>query len=255
MRRFLLAATCVASLSFVFTVPAHAITFGGSRVILPVVGRFPGAGGSQWRTDVFVSNHTANSGTAVLTFNVAGGAPLVRSVPLGPYTVLAFKDVVLNTFGLTNAAGDLEVTFPTFSEQGGEARARIYNTGNPVGEFGQSAPGLGTGLLRRQAFIYGLSGSAGNRVNVGVTNPNDVTLTATLSITDAVHNEVGFLTVTLAPHQNVQINDIVTRFGITPQDNLSAEWNTAELPIYGYASEVRNDSGDAVFTVGSSPNS
>jgi hypothetical protein len=251
----------LAALALIFVVslpqPVHAITLKGAKIILPIVGRFPGALGSQWRTDVFASNPSSRSFNCTLTFYPAGLAPMTATVALAPYSSVTFKDVVLNTFGLTTAAGELDVTFPG-QEEGSQARARIYNAGNPAGQFGQSVIGLPlsppTVGLRTQSYLYALSGSDGNRVNIGVTNPNDVPAVVTYSGTDK-NNQLLFLQqITVGAHQNVQINDIFTRFAITPQDGVQVEFDTPELPIYGYASEVRNDSGDAIFLFGTSPN-
>jgi hypothetical protein len=67
------------------------------------------------------------------------------------------------------------------------------------------------------------------------------------------NNTLASQAVTLQPHETQQFNDIFARFGVTPQD-VQVEFNTSGEPIYLYASEVRNDTGDAVFIVGSSPN-
>jgi hypothetical protein len=53
----------------------------------------------------------------------------------------------------------------------------------------------------------------------------------------------------------VQYNDIFSTFVIPPQAGVRVSMGTTSLPIYGYSSEVRNDTGDAIFTFGTSPNS
>lgn len=252
MRRTFLVALVLLSVAS----SASALYTGDITVVLPVVGRFPGAFGTQWRTDVFVSNHSTVAKSVTLTFYVTGGAPAQRTFSIAPFSALSFPDVVLNTFGLTTAAGELDVT--SSNESTIDARARIYNTGNAAGEFGQNVPGLGLRVLNRQSYLFGLSGIAGasgSRVNVGVTNPTSGTATVTMQITDKNNNSLASKTFDLAPHQNVQFNDIVALFGIPPQGDIQVELNTFDTIIYGYASEVRNDTGDAVFMYGISPNS
>jgi hypothetical protein len=61
--------------------------------------------------------------------------------------------------------------------------------------------------------------------------------------------------VTLQPRQTRQFNDIFTEFSITPQADVQITFDTFEHQVYGYASEVRNDTGDAIFVFGTSPNS
>ena len=252
MRRTATLLSLVVSAALLFPVPASALFHGGSTVIIPIIGRFPGANSTQWRTDVFIASHYTPGTQVNLTFYVTGGGPITKSVTLAPFACVALRDIVLNTFNLSNAAGQLELTSPTGITL--EARARIYNAGNAAGEFGQNAPGLGTGYLNREAFLYGLSGVNGNRVNVGVANANLTPVTVTLRITDENANLLLSTSVTLQPHETRQFNDIFATFSITPQADVQVEID-ADQPIFGYASEVRNDTGDAIFVIGTSPNS
>lgn len=231
---------------------AFALRTGDTTVVVPIVGRFAGAAGTQWRTDVFVANHTSDVKTVQMTLYVAGGSPVSVSVPLGAYSNATFQDIVLNTFGLTTGSGELQLVSSTTGAI--EARARIYNAGNPAGEFGQNVPGLGMSSLRRQAFVYGLSGLGGNRVNVGVTNPNDFAISVTMRLTSRTDVPLHVTSVELQPHQNVQFNDVFSRFGIPLQADVQLQFITFEHAMYGYASEVRNDTGDAIFIAGTSPN-
>ncbi len=109
--------------------------------------------------------------------------------------------------------------------------------------------------LSRQAFLYGLSGINGNRVNAGVANPNDSAISVNITVTDKNNNILYINSVTVQPHETRQFNDIFTAFGITPQADVQVSFDTSDLTLFGYASEVRNDTGDAIFVVGSSPNS
>ena len=242
----LLVAACV-------VVPeAQALRIGGETIVIPVIGRFPGAGGTQWRTDVFLSNPFSPVVTVTLRFYPSGEGVQERVITLQPFSALTLPDVCLNTFGRTNAGGMLEV-----AASGGvvtEARARIYNTGNPAGQFGQGVPGIASTLLNRQAHLYGLSASSASRLNVGVANPNNLPVNVTISVRTGTNEFLHSRSVTVQPKQFVQFNDIAAAFGFTPQDSVIVEMNTVDLPIYGYASEVRNDTGDAVFTFGISPN-
>ena len=169
-----------------------------------------------------------------------------------PFSVTTLTDICLNTFGKTSTGGVLEMHGGVYTFQ---ARARIYNIGNPAGQFGQGVPGIGYGSLNRQAFLYGLSTSPASRLNVGVTNPNDVTTTVTIYVKDRAGAILHTRDVTVPPHSYAQFNDIKAVFGIPPQDALAIDMYSQGELIYGYASEVRNDTGDAVFTFGLSPNS
>ena len=246
-RAFLLVAFLLVPIS------AGAINIGDTTVIIPIIGRFAGVPPSLWRTDVFIANHNTVAKTLTLNFYVAGGSLITRTVPVGEFSTVTLRDIVLNTFGLTAASGQLEIKSP--NESGFEARARIYNAGSTIGEFGQNVPGLGLSYLNRQAFVYGLSGINGNRVNFGVANPNNVALEGTITVTNKDNVPLVSSLVVLQPHQTQQFNDIFNLFHITPQADVQIQFNTVEFGVYGYASEVRNDSGDAIFVFGTSPNS
>ena len=237
---------------FLISSPAFALRLADSTTIIPIIGRFPGAGGTQWRTDVFIGNPYGPATSVTATFYVSGGAPITTTLTVGAFSTLSLPDITLNTFGLSNAAGQLTLTTSGLIE----ARARIYNAGNPAGQFGQNVPGLGKVYLGRQAYMYGLSGINGNRVNVGIANTNDETLDVGLYIADKNNVRLASQIYSLQPHETRQINDIFATFGITPQADGVVQFSSpgTMLTFYGYASEVRNDTGDAIFMFGTSPN-
>jgi hypothetical protein len=245
----------LALLGFLLLASAHdaqALRLGSETVILPIVGRFTGANSTQWRTDVFLSNPFSPTVTVTLRYYPAGGTVQTRTFDLPPFSTLTLPDIVLNNFGFVSSAGPLEVSAGLITT---EARARIYNAGNPAGEFGQSVPGVGLIFLNRQAQLYGLSGINGNRVNAGVTNPNGADVDVNVNVRSRLGASLHSRSVRVPAHGNIQYNDIFLAFGITPQDGVVVDFSTSELPIFGYASEVRNDTGDAIFIVGLSPNS
>jgi hypothetical protein len=241
----------------VSAVPMLGLNLSGSPTIIPVVGRFPGAGGTQWRTDLFVTNPGSNANVVTLKFYQSGGPVREHTFPINPFSSVTLPDIVLNTFGQENAAGMLEVSVPP--PVGTLARATIYNSGNPAGRFGQGVPGIGLDYLNRQAYLFGLSGIDGARVNIGVANPNDIPVTVAIEVSSAGNTSLHSRQVTVPAHAYVQYNDIFTAFGITPQAGVTVNMFTFDAsvnrPIYGYSSEVRNDTGDAIFSFGTSPNS
>lgn len=237
--------------SLFFTQGALAIELDDTKVVVPVIGRFTGANSTQWRTDLFIGHRFGVTANVTLKFYAGGASPLVRSVTLQQYSSVELSDVVLTTFGLTSAAGSLEIE----SDGAVEARARIYNSGNPAGEFGQGAPGLGMLQLARQAYIHGLSGINGNRLNIGITNPNDEATTFMLYIADRDNNPLFRQDeIPIGAHQNIQYNDVFAAFNIAPREGVQVMFLTPDPVIYGYASQVRNDTGDAIFVFGSNPN-
>jgi len=230
---------------------ASALNIADTTVVLPIIGRFAGAFGTQWHTDVFIANPYSPIANVTMTFYVAGDIQRTTTIAIGPFSDVSLPDIVLNKFALATAAGQLILSCPTSVE----ARARIYNTGNPAGQFGQNVPGLEMITLRLQALMYGLSGIDGNRVNVGVANPNASSIVVTVAVRDKNNVLLHSEDITLQAHETRQINDVFSAYGIPPQDNLQVGFNSPSgAVIYGYASEVRNDTGDAIFVFGTGPN-
>jgi hypothetical protein len=235
-------------LLFLTAMPVDALRTEGATIILPVIGRFPGDGGTQWRTDVFIFNPYGDQTNVTLKF-YDGPALRQHAVVLDGYKSLSLPDIVLNTFGLQGGGGPLEIESTTRIE----ARARIFNSGNPAGQFGQGVQGIAKTLLSRQSSIYGLSG-LGSRVNIGVMNPNDGPVTVTMSIQDKQNQLLHQEQFEVSPHTYRQFSNIFTLYGIPAQDGVRVSFNEFDDPIYGYASEVRNDTGDAIFVFGTAPN-
>jgi hypothetical protein len=252
-RRFLVVA--LVSILVTVTIPLSALRYGDTTVVVPIIARTPGAGGSVWRTELWLANPYDPTATVTLRYYPAANPSAVQTftTTLPRYSVRSFDDILLNQFGVSDGSGMLIVSCETTIE----ARARIYNSGSAAGQFGQNVPALGLAVLNRQAYLPGLSGVGGNRVNVGVANPTAVPVTLTMYIADRDNNGLSTQTVSLGAYQVIQYNDIFTRFGITPQADVQIDISdnfTAGVLIYGYASVVRNDSGDAVFIAGTSPN-
>lgn len=231
--------------------PLHALKTGGTIVILPTIGRVPGALGTQWVTDVYVSTIGAPA-AGTMKFYVADGTMREESFTLEAHETKTYRDIVRTVFGLEIASGQLHLEALPGSVI--EARARIYNAGHPAGEFGQGMEGISPSWLQSQARLFGLDGSHGSRVNVGVANPNGATVTVDMLVKYKA-NLLYYKEITLQPYQTVQFNDIFGLFNIPAQDNVTVDlWARDDYRIYGYASEVRNDTGDAVFVFGSGPN-
>lgn len=254
MKKFLLFALVVAI--SVVAGPASAEDFGGTTVVIPVAMHGPGNLDTVWVTDVWIANHSSVAKTVTMDFYPTTGGLLTSTVALGEYSNVTLEDVVLDTFGLDNAKGMLILSVEGSSQF--NAQARIYNTGNPVGEFGQFVPGFSLLDLGRQAFVYGLSGIGGNRTNFGIANPTDLTLSVNVTLFDSNGDNVAGNVVALGPMQLVQINDIFAYFGVSPAAGmqLNMEQSSVEgVRIYGYASVVRDDTGDAIFLPGLAVNS
>lgn len=254
--RTLLAA---AALFLVSSSAAHAVRMDGNPPMLPIATHAMGQAGTQWQTDLWVTNPTTQSFTFTLNFYPIGsGSPVPSGVgyAIGPESTVEFKDVVLTVFGLNNASGTIFALCPT--ENVLELRGRIYNVGNPAGQFGQFVPGFPAKTLYRRAYLAGLSGIEDNRLNVGVANPNAEALDVSVTLLDGNDHPLGGRTLRVEPYRVIQVNNVFGTWAIPPAGNVQVDMSHASTtcptcPIYGYASVVRNDTGDASFIFGSSP--
>lgn len=232
---------------------AWAIDIEGTAVVVPVAMHGPGALGTSWRTDLWISNWTMGRQEVTATLYPTSGEPVTTTFDVGSADTVELRDVVLSTFGLANAKGMILLTVDT--PFGFQATARIYNVGNPMGEFGQFVPGIAIARLERQAFVAGLAGVDGNRSNFGIANPNDLDVDVTVYVLDSHGDLLHTEEMTVGATSVVQVNDLFAELGVPPQRGLQLDMHTAGgMPIYGYASVVRNDTGDAIFIFGTSPN-
>ena len=243
-----------AALALLPAAPAAAIDVMGTTVAVPVVMHGPGKLSTQWRTDVWIGNHNSVPKTVTLDLYPTTGGVQSSSVDVGAFAVVKLPDIVLTTFGLDDAKGLLIASVSGSSAF--EVHARVYNTGSAAGEFGQFEPGIAVDRLQSQGYLFGLSAVDGNRTNLGLANPNDVASDVHIQISDGGNTASASLDVPMTPHSLVQINDIFATMGFPPQANaqivVTAPSN--DTPIYAYASVVRDDTGDAIFLFGTSPN-
>ncbi len=235
--------------------PAEALRIGGSEVVVPVIAHNPGLHGTQWRTDIWINNHYSEEGPVTLTFYPENGDVIVREEQIGSYRGLFLADIVLETFGMNDAKGMLIVSAPDMRL---EVHGRIFNTGDENGEFGQGFFGIPTDLLSRQGLVSGVSTAGGNRVSVGIANPTDHEITPGIMVADASDGSILYTeTLTVEAHSLIQFSDIASRWNLPESSSLMINVSTSvnEDPFFAYASVVRNDTGDAIFIFGTSPNS
>lgn len=239
----LLAAAVLAS-------PGSAFDLGGNNVLIPVVGRVPGGFGTEWRTDLVVSNLEPASVSVFLTLYSDGGESFT-DLQLPAYGTVSIRDVIQARFDASTALGMLRVSSANTSARL-VARAYIYNSGNPAGEFGQGVTGLPVDSLTQDHVLPGISASpaSNTRTNLGIANPWPTEVSVLLTLHSGGGQVLGNLPLTIAATSVTQITDVVVAFGRTELDGGSIRV-AASAPVYPYASVVRNDTGDASFAIGS----
>jgi hypothetical protein len=237
-------------LTAVLASTASAYDFSGNELFIPTIGRTPGGFGTQWQSDLVVTNRSEHFETEISMFYFPQGTePIQHRLNLSPLQTVTMTDVLLETFGIADTIGalwmgaaDERVTLA--------AHARVYNTGNAAGEFGQSIDALPPEALGTTAWLHGLNGAEGNRVNVGVGNPSNETTFFSISWYEASGELRGSVQVSIGPWQTYRINDIFDFTGLARQPGATVRVFASANPVYVYASVIRNDTGDAYTLLG-----
>ena len=219
------------------------------EIFIPVAYRGTGANDSLWRTEITISNIT--HGLQVLptqttiTLHRENLEPLAITMPLSQNEVITIPDALWAWFSVEHGGGIVRVTWDG-NDARITARARIYNvTGD--GEYGQGVPGVRVDSLLSDVYLPGLSGVNGNRTNVGVSNPFDRHVLFWITLYDTSGESRGAFATSVAPRSFRQFNDIFSYFQAGPLHAAMVRVNAVNVPVYAYASVVRNDSGDATF--------
>ncbi|HEV7765769.1 MAG TPA: hypothetical protein VGQ76_12265 [Thermoanaerobaculia bacterium] len=244
MRSLILVLTLFSSLTL------HAADFSGIELFIPVISRTPGAGGTQWRTDLIIANRNESEDTDVKLVYRPSVGPATQSTFEVPATgSVTIPDVLLTTFGQTQSYGTLWLG--SLNEEANiVAHVRIYNVGNSAGEFGQLIQALPIDTLSKRVWMNGINGINGNRTNVGIANPSSVAAKYSLNWYDRSGNLQGtLLNLTVQPWEVVLFNEIFSTLHSAPDNSVSILLNS-DRPLYAYASVVRNDTGDAYTITG-----
>lgn len=242
--------TILIAILALFAAKATATEFASHHLLIPVAGRTAGAFGSQWKTDLVVTN-AARTGepVSVQMFFIENGTlshPVTAN--LWPRQSANMADAVRAAFGKEQATGLLLIT-TNDPDAKLTARARIYNTGSGHGEYGQTVQAMPLTKLSKDAVLTGLSGVNGNRTNVGIANPETAPVPVTISIHDAAGEFRGSFTTEVGALRVLTLNDVFSYFQSGPLHDATVVVRS-QRGVYAYASVVRNDSGDADFIAG-----
>jgi hypothetical protein len=232
----------------------HGYRLDDRTVVIPVVMHGEGAEETEWLTDVWITNWSTIAKDITVAYYPDGAAPMSFVASIGSFETLKIEDIVLSRFGSDQSRGLLVLS--TDAQSNFQAQARIYNVGNPAGEFGQFVPGIGLVGLKRQGLLSGLSGVDGNRTNLGIANPNQHDIEASITMYDGGGTALRSQSRTVPALSTLQINNVFGSLGVAPQDNVHIEVATPSNQdiFYAYASVVRTGTGDAILIVGTSPN-
>jgi PKD repeat protein len=212
----------------------------GNTMIVPVVGRAPGANGTFWRSDVTLYN--PSPAAMNVTFRYNGSEQLV---PVGGGDTLVLADV-LSRFGQTAGSGALRLSW---TSAGPVVTSRTYTSVESGGTYGQSIDPVAA--FGARMFVPGLRHDEDFRTNIGFVNGGSEAENVTITLLSPLGAELGRDTIELAPGEQVQFGvtamfpTAVLESGFT----LTAEGD-ANSQVFAYGSMVDNRSGDPVFFAG-----
>ncbi len=243
-------------------VPSAAST----ELVVPVVGRTPGANGTQWVTSLEIFN-TADSATdAALFFNRSGEDNTVPAasaqVTIPARGVVTFADLLGDLFAIADGTGsvDLVAAAPLL------AHARVANVGSSAGSYGQLVEALpvawavgdddtpGVNQNADILYLFELREDDEFRSNLGVTNASGLTLTVDLAAFSGTSPVGDGLSLELPPYSHRQVNRVLDALAVpagTPlvRVNVAARGGSAGR-FFAYLSRVDNGTGDAVYLNG-----
>ena len=236
------------------------LSLAGVATAQEVVRYFPGAAsasgdqGAFFVTDARLYNpDPSETITVFLSFldrDVDNSSVQEMSVNIAPRSGEAFNDILASFFGLSEVAGAIRMR----SDSLFYATSRTFNRGGAEGTFGTFIPGISpddavdSGILLQ---IVNDPADTGFRANVGFTNPNLQTITATVRVFDADTGElVGERDRELPPRTFSQIDNVFRFVGERNRvtTNATVEF-TADAPVLAYATVIDNTSNDPIFVL------
>jgi hypothetical protein len=226
----------ILALSLICALSSHALELVGRELFLPIAGRTPGAAGTVWETDLFITNLSPEyAKLAVRVEFHTGGAKESFNIDVLSNQTVVLEDFVRARFGRDQGVGTIRITAEPSNAQL-TAHALVHNTSGAE-PLGQTIPALPIASLRGTSVITGLLVTDGHRSNVGVANPHDheVEVLVELGRTDR--------TLTLAPYAFVQLD-------ASPAAPLNYPVRVfASHPVYAYGSVIRDGNGDPQFVL------
>jgi len=183
-----------------------------SRVALQVA-RAAGVGTSFWTSDLTISNPTPALTTATLVFTPRGADGSVEyetaTIDIPGGATRTIRDVVGSVFGITTAAGSLELRPSTL-----QAWVRTATPAN-AGSYGQGYPMVAPDDPHTASLAGSSRTAAGGvvrgeaRTNFAVAELWGLETSIRVRLLDREGGRLGSIDITLRPFENRQINDIV----------------------------------------------
>lgn len=244
MRRLIV--VCVLS---VLSAPVADAQFLSPGTTIPVVANLPGVAGTDWRSDVSITNVGDDSTTVVLELfpELRNGQPTFTAssseIDLDAGEQRVLTNVVQSEFGERDVKGALRL----YSTDGTPLviDSRTWTPGAGGGSFGQRVSGL---LIAREGWLGNLVHDAFYRTNIGIFWPWDGTFGQfTITVYDYEGDEVAQETIQFNRAGLRQLSLGALGISLLPSGWATIECSPPDIPWYAYASRVDQTTGDAVY--------
>jgi len=224
---------------------------------IPSVASIHGQNGSFFHTDIWIYDRTSDDLSVTARFRCLTGLSCSDSTAtftVGAFASRTISDVVPTLFGLSETAGALELTVT--SEENAWALytlSRTYSPALPAPTTGASLAALPASAASGGIAFVGIAGSGGNlstgfRTNAGFYNPQETSANVALTLATSASATIGTTSLTLAPHEATQLNDIFASVGqgsVVTNDALLFVSST--VPIFAFTTVIDNRTGDFVY--------
>jgi len=226
---------------------------------IPALVHTGGAGGAEWRSDLYLFNPTGETQTVFLSARSWTSPADVRSVSftLLPEESKVVRDALLAAFGMTGVA---RVTFqsgasPTTNE-GVRATSRTWTASSGGGTYGHPVPPLNSfqAVAAGETLeILGPVAAPGSRTNlalVDLLDPGNATnsLSIRVEILDAAGRTADSFTTPVAPGGGSQLNDLFNARGL-PADlgPVLIRVTPSGGMVAAYATTIDNGTNDPTY--------
>jgi heme/copper-type cytochrome/quinol oxidase subunit 2 len=218
-------------------------------VTMPVAVSAVGQGGVAFVSDVRVFNTSYTDVLTVTAIFRFGGQQSVFE--LGPREARAFDDICVGLFAAPSSLGAVDFITDGAADQL-TVTSQLRSPATEGGHVGMFVPGLPQSAAHHVTILTSLT-NGDSRTNVGVYNPNDLAVAATIRLFDGPVL-LGTVLAQLAPRAVRQFNDIYRMVGFaslsTVDGYATVVSDNSQHPLFAYAAEADNLSGDLILVVG-----
>ena len=221
-----------------------------TRVVFPLVGSTPGAGGTYWVSDLTMLNPFKEPMTVSLRY-VSGDIRLDRSFAIAGHTTLRWPDVVKSLFRAPDSRGLLWLQYR--GARAPLARLSTYDAahnGRPSVMTPMSSRDAATAQMDADDLaIVGLPGGGPSkrRINVGVVNIGQIPATFRLIVTSSNGKQIGgHLELGISEDESHLQNDVEAALGTTIDETMTLHVRVVAGTCLAYATVV-DASGDNQF--------